>query len=214
LNFIKCFRNKNSKNSHQDLESLLKNWVVISYDTYFINFQDILLPLHVSCALMSKKFYSIKEKVSIFTFSSLDKDLQITSALGTIIESLEKISAHSDQLTLYNILEQLQEPIKYLSQATKYKDLITSFIAHSIEGLKGFLKFEEKGDDDPATKFLKRQRQLQKAIIEEYSEEGVERNKEIENLEIEERFQKKDTEETLHAIATNENDVRSNDKYN
>ena len=73
---------------------------------------------------------------------------------------------------------------------------------------RGLKTKEELNDDDPATRFIKLNQQLKDAIIDEYTKEGVEHHKLREAQEIEERFQKKETTETLETLISLQADIK------
>ena len=62
--------------------------------------------------------------------------------------------------------------------------------------------------DDPATKFMKMQKRLKKAVVDEYTKEGVQHHKEMEQLEIEERFHNSESKEMIKDIVAFDKDLK------
>ena len=65
-----------------------------------------------------------------------------------------------------------------------------------------------KDEYDPTKKWIKFNEKFNETMIDEYSKEGVEHHKQRETEEIKERFQKRETVDTLEALVGFQNNIK------
>ena len=122
---------------------------MISYQGYFLNFKDILIPLYYACDLINKGCYDMvrndhkEDSLILYSTTTIDDKMMLHSNVTQIVDVL-KTASESENLQMddiTNLFGTLFDVLKYQTVNSK-EDLVTSVMKFALEVLSRGLKTE------------------------------------------------------------------------